>query len=409
MSMTFTLLGPLLVAIAQAGQVSPPTDAAPKPLRIATFNCALNRDTPGQLVEELRTSDRPQPKAVAEIIQRVAPDVILLNEFDFDDAGAAIDAFRENYLAKPQNGAAPIEFPYVFGAPSNTGVPSGHDLDNDGRVEGPGDAIGFGAFEGQYAFVVLSRLPIDFDRVRTFRTFLWKQMPGALLPDNGATPEPGDWYAPDELAVLRLSSKNHCDVPVQVGDGVMHLLVSHPTPPVFDGAEDRNGRRNHDEIRFWADYVDPARAAYIVDDAKVCGGLAEGAPFVILGDLNADPFDGDSTGGAIRQLLDHPAIDASKAPGSRGGLAAALAQGGVNVAHGANPARDTGDFADAGERAAGNLRVDYVLPSKSLATRGCGIFWPEPTDELFRLVGDGKRIVSSDHRLVWVDVEAARP
>ncbi len=130
------------------------------------------------------------------------------------------------------------------------------------------------------------------------------------------------------------------------------------------------------------------------------------APFVILGDLNADPLDGDSTVGAIRQLLDHPAIDASKAPSSRGGLAAALAQGGVNLAHTGNPARDTGDFADTGERAPGNLRVDYVLPSKSITPRGAGIFWPEPGDELFRLVGEGKRVVSSDHRLVWIDIEA---
>ena len=39
----------------------------------------------------------------------------------------------------------------------------------------------------------------------------------------------------------------------------VHVLASHPTPPTFDGAEDRNGRRNHDEIRFWADYVSPGR------------------------------------------------------------------------------------------------------------------------------------------------------
>ena len=36
---------------------------------------------------------------------------------------------------------------------------------------------------------------------------------------------------------------------------VVHFLVHHPTPPVFDGAEHRNRLRNHDEIRFFADYV----------------------------------------------------------------------------------------------------------------------------------------------------------
>ena len=34
-----------------------------------------------------------------------------------------------------------------------------------------------------------------------------------------------------------------------------HLLASHPTPPVFDGDEDRNGKRNHDEVRLIADYI----------------------------------------------------------------------------------------------------------------------------------------------------------
>ena len=46
----------------------------------------------------------------------------------------------------------------------------------------------------------------------------------------------------------------------------VHFLVSHPTPPVFDGPEDRNGTRNFDEIRFWADYVIPSRSGYIYDD-----------------------------------------------------------------------------------------------------------------------------------------------
>ena len=83
-------------------------------------------------------------------------------------------------------------------------------------------------------------------------------MPGNLIPAG--------FYDPEELDVFRLSSKNHVDVPVKIDNGTVHFLVSHPTPPVFDGPEDRNGTRNHDEIRFWADYVDPARSGYIYDD-----------------------------------------------------------------------------------------------------------------------------------------------
>lgn len=107
---------------------------------------------------------------------------MLLNEFDYVESGAAVEEFRTNYLAVGHNGAEPIDYPFYYIAPTNTGVPSG-------------------------------------------------------------------------LAVLRLSSKSHWDLPDYVGDRVVHVLAAHPTPPVFDGPEDRNGLRNADEIRFWADYV----------------------------------------------------------------------------------------------------------------------------------------------------------
>ena len=66
---------------------------------------------------------------------------------------------------------------------------------------------------------------------------------------------PRDWYSPEVLRSLRLSSKSHWDLPVRIGRRTVHVLASHPTPPTFDGPEDRNGTRNHDEIRFWAEYV----------------------------------------------------------------------------------------------------------------------------------------------------------
>ncbi len=81
-------------------------------------------------------------------------------------------------------------------APSNTGIPSGFDLDNNGSIGGPNDAFGFGFFPGQYGMAVYSMHPIDFGNIRTFQLFLWKDMPGALLPDDPNTPEPADWYSP---------------------------------------------------------------------------------------------------------------------------------------------------------------------------------------------------------------------
>ena len=374
-------------------------------VRFATFNASLNRAAEGELVANLSTPDNVQAKAVAEVIQRVRPDVLLVNEFDFDAQGLAALLFQRNYLSVGHNGAAPISYPYRFVAPSNTGIPSGFDLDNNGSVGGPNDAFGFGAYPGQFGMAVFSRYPILRHHIRTFQLFLWKDMPGALLPDDPATPAPADWYSLEELAAFRLSSKSHWDVPVLVGGKVVHTLVSHPTPPVFDGPEDRNGTRNHDEIRFWSDYVLPSRSGYIYDDEGERGGLRPDTRFVIMGDQNADPLDGDSVPGAAQQLLENPRVNTSLTPTSPGGPEQAVLQGGANLTHRSDPIFDTADFLDV--PGPGNLRVDYVLPSRNLRMLDGGVFWPLSSDPLFRLVGTFP-FPTSDHRLVWVDVRGHR-
>ncbi|MEN0066693.1 MAG: endonuclease/exonuclease/phosphatase family protein [Myxococcota bacterium] len=366
-------------------------------VRIATFNTSLNRSSAGELIKNLTGTMDPQAQQVAEIIQTVRPDVLLINEFDYDATQPmmAADLFRTNYLEMSQNGRDPITYPYAYVAPSNTGVDSGVDFDGDGNLGGLNDAFGFGFFEGQFAMVVFSRYEIDVAAVRTFQTFRWQDMPGALLPDDPSTPEPNDYYSTEALDVFRLSSKSHWDVPIQLGDRTVHFLTSHPTPPVFDGPEDRNGTRNHDEIRFWVDYVDSTASSYIYDDVGVMGGLASGEAFVVAGDLNSDPADGDSVPGAANQLLDSPFVNGDNPPSSLGGPEQALVQGDINDVHISDPAFDTADF---GDSAPGNLRVDYVVPSADLVVVDQGVFWPPSTDPTFPLVA------SSDHRLVYIDV-----
>ena len=395
----------LAVLPATAGTAAPQD----REVRFSTFNASLNRNAPGELVRDLSTpgADTPgvrQAANVAETIQRVRPDVLLVNEFDY--APAAVDLFRDNFLEVSHHGSEPIEYPYAYVAPSNTGVPSGHDLDNNGTVGGGNDAYGFGLFPGQYGMVVYSRYPIVEDSVRTFQTFRWADMPGAMLPDNPATAAPADWYSADELEDVRLSSKSHWDVPIDVDGDTIHFLVAHPTPPVFDGPEDRNGTRNHDEIRFWADYVapNPSRSSYIYDDQGTYGGLPADQQFVIAGDLNSDPLDGDSVPGSTQQLLDHPRVNDHATPASGGGVWAAAAQGGSNASQESDPRYDTADFDDRLCCGPGNLRADYVLPSKALRIAGSGIFWPAAGEDFFYLTDTFPRVPTSDHREVWVDV-----
>ena len=169
----------IVIALVLILALAVPVGAAPAPadaldsnslnvVRFATFNASLNRGAAGQLVEHLSTPDNAQAQAVAEIIQRTRPDVLLINEFDFVAGGVAAELFQKNYLSVSQNEADPIEYGYYFVAPSNTGIPSGFDLNNDGSVGGPDDAFGFGFFPGQFGMAVYSRYPINEDGIRTF-------------------------------------------------------------------------------------------------------------------------------------------------------------------------------------------------------------------------------------------------
>ena len=126
---------------------------------------------------------------------------------------------------------------------------------------------------------------------------------------------------------------------------------------------------------------------------------------MIAGDQNSDPLDGDSIPGSTQQLLDNPRINASSPPTSEGAVEATTLQGGANLTHQSPPQYDTADFADS---APGNLRADYVLPSRQLGILDSAVFWPLTTDPLYRLTL-GFPTQPTDHRMVWVDVHLNHP
>ncbi len=364
-------------------------------LTFATFNVSMEaqnylpRGETGNaavLAELLQTDTQPQIRNIANIIQLVRPDVLLLNEFDYiEKPELGIQAFIRNYLNKPQGTAQAIDYPYFYYNTVNTGQSSPYDLDNDGTASGVGaDAWGYGFYPGQYGMVLLSKYPIDMAKVRTFQHFKWKDMPG-FMPTKKADGSP--WYSTEAWQEFPLSSKSHWDIPLQINGKTVHILASHPTPPVFDGEENRNGIRNHDEIRFWVDYLTPAHSHYIYDDTGHKGGLAETASFVLLGDQNASADgEGDAINTAILALYQQPRLNNTMPPASAGG------------------AEHSPDNPKAAyHTAVWRMRADYVLPSKAgFTVTGSGVFWPEQASPLYPLVGS--RDASSDHRLVWVKV-----
>nr|WP_298133730.1 endonuclease/exonuclease/phosphatase family protein [uncultured Pseudoxanthomonas sp.] len=391
------LLTMTLAACSSSTTVGEPTGRQDLPLRVATYNTSLFSDDAGGVIRQLEGDDAHARK-IAAVLQKVRPDLVLLNEFDYDDAHRAADLFQQRYLEVAQRGGGdPLRYPYRYLAPVNTGVPSGLDLDRNGAVGGQGrgrgnDAWGYGLHPGQYGMLVLSRFPIDEAQVRTFQLLRWSTMPGTTNPVDPTTRE--TFYPDATWKQLRLSSKSHWDVPVRTPAGVVHFLVSHPTPPVFDGPENRNGLRNADEIRLWREYLTPGDAPWLCDDQGRCGGLPADARFVIAGDLNNDPADGDGQHDAIIELLEHPRVMRMATPRSEGGEETALAYAAKGMQRRGAPAHVTGDFG----RRNGALRLDYVLPSTGFALTGSGVFWPKKGHP-DAAIADG-----SDHHLVWVDL-----
>ena len=365
-------------------------------LRIATFNVSMEAlnyipykrgikpsVTSNELTNALAENNQ-QIKNIAEIIQRVNPDIILLNEFDNTNINhQALKTFIQKYLNVAQQKQHSINFPYFYQGSVNTGVKTPFDLNHNGiKGEVPQDTYGFGYFPGHFGMALLSKYPIDENNIRTFQYFKWKDMPNALQTVDPTTNKP--WYSNEAWQAFRLSSKSHWDIPVKVNGKTIHILASHPTPPVFDGKEDRNGKRNHDEIRFWHDYITPKQGEYIYDDNNKKGGLTA-SRFVILGDQNASNVEGNAIYSGISLLLNSPLIQDAH-PTSVGGEQ--HAKNNINAKH---------------HTAYWGMRADYILPSQlGFNIVDSGIFWPTKNDEAYRLIKN--RAASSDHRLVWLDL-----
>jgi len=355
------LLPVLLIVLALTGAGM----AQAETVRIATYDTELSRRGPGLLLADILKREE-QVMAVAGVIAEVAPDIILLSGFDHDTEGHALAAFAD--LLEAQG----LGYAHRFAARPNAGVPSGHDLDGNGKLGEARDSQGYGRFTGDGGMAVLSSFPIG--EVRDFSGLLWAELPGALLPSRNGQPFPS---AAAQKA-QRLSSVAHWEVPVTVGGTVLRLLAFNPTTPVFDGPEDQNGRRNHDEIMFWRLLLDGALPF-----------APPPRPVIVLGNANLDPVDGDGRHEAIHALLGDPRLQ-DPAPKSPGGKAAAT------PGHQGDPALDTVDWNDPRP---GNMRVDYLLPDAALGVTDAGVFWPEPETPLAETAAAASR-----HRLVWVDI-----
>ena len=148
-----------------AGSVSARADSLEERARLAVFNIWELSSEKVDKLDESGQGAYPQLISAAEVIARIRPDILVLKEIDYHPGRNLPHLFLERYLDPmlERTSQAPLSFPHLVYLPVNTGLPSGLDLDNDGRTDGPEDAWGFGRYPGQYGMAVLSRFPIQED------------------------------------------------------------------------------------------------------------------------------------------------------------------------------------------------------------------------------------------------------
>ncbi|MCZ8153917.1 MAG: endonuclease/exonuclease/phosphatase family protein [Rhodobacteraceae bacterium] len=324
----------------------------------------LERPGPGLLLQDIDRGTDPQIAAALAVLIRLDADILVLTAVDHDPALLALRALARRLADQG------LVYPHLHAPRPNSGQPTGHDANGNGTTHDPADAQGWGRFPGAGGSAILSRLPLLTDRATDHSAFLWRDLPGHLMP-------PTD---PALATVQRLASHSHLQLPVALPNGeTLTLLIWHATPPVFDGPEDRNGRRNHDEAAFWLRLLD--------------GSLPSPPPqppFLLIGDANLDPADGDGLPGAMTALLTHPML---QDPAPRG------SHGRSEPAHAGDPALDTVLYP-----ALGGLRLDYILPSRDLAVAAAGVLWPPAEDPFAATLAAASR-----HAPVWVDVALPAP
>ena len=328
-------------------------------LRLATYNPELTRAGPGLLLQAIVNRNDPQVQAVVAVLARLDADVVLLTGMDYDYGQAAITALAQDL------GEAGVRYPYALALRPNTGVSTGLDLDGNGKTGEARDAQGFGRFPGSGGMAILSRVPIG--EPRDFSGLLWQDLPGANLP-------------PDMTAAVKavqlLSTAGHYDVPVRYATGKdVHLLVWYATPPVFDGPEDHNGRRNQDEAAFWLQLL-----------AGKLDWPPPPQPFVLMGQSNLDPVDGDGLHQAITALLASPALQDPRPAGQSGRS---------DKGQKGDPALDTAIY----PKGVGGLRVDVLLPDAGLQVKAAGVMWPADSDIFAATLAAASR-----HRPVWTEI-----
>lgn len=402
----------VLAVVSACGPASPETsvdaptvtpDGPPAPeftgrLRVAHYN-VMEMST-----DKLLASASSQAGAFTQIIALEHPDIVELEEIEFDITGYpttgtpgaprttmpgtfVLDRGDDHPAAQNARRIADrvaaidpaVTFADAFQTTGNSGFRwTGSTNGNDSFY-----LRGWGEYPGRFNTVVLSKYPIVADQVRVIHDYPWKQLPGNLIAqlqtDLNTT-------VPDGFPLFEKSLNI---IPVDLGaGGILYLVCHHPTSPpaIFDPIDPY---RNRDEL--------VALDLFVKGQLPGVDPLPAGARFLVIGDLNGDPFDGSNMAPGITNLLASSALVPRfpEGPGTRGThperktwLSGCGKNDGTTVA---DPTTKS------------QLQLDYMLPSTTIgAAVDMGMFWPDfRTDR----AGFDLSCHGSDHHLIYGDFD----
>ncbi len=240
-----------------------------------------------------------QLRSAAKTLRELDPDILSINEMQYDRPGVPTTQFRtEGKNIKQFAKLSGLSLPYYSFDPANTGE-NAKKLENNyyppmgfpNWIE-YADLVNFGMFPGQYSSGALSKYKVR-DKV-VISKLTWKQFNPQIdlsqFADAKGNPLPED---------IELFDKNFSDITLKIQGKDVHLVLLHTVPAFgFGNKNTPNFLRNRDQLAFLKWYLtgQPERPDL---DIKP---LNKETRFIAMGDWNID-YKKEQGGEIIKSLM----------------------------------------------------------------------------------------------------------
>ena len=197
-----------------------------------------------------------QIQAVKKILSRYKPDILSINEIQYDlpfipDSNFTTRGQNLKKLSSILNLYKNTSF-----NPANTGLKAKSKKNgayflnpNNPKARLLADKINFGTMPAQYSTGLISRYPIIEEKV--FTSIKWKDFNPNIELKKFKTSD-GSSYPKN----IELFDKNFSDITLKVGSKNIHIIVLHTVPSYhFGNKHSPNYQRNRDQLRFLEWYL----------------------------------------------------------------------------------------------------------------------------------------------------------